>query len=104
MVNEDFDILNGDSHILCLKREYVKLNEPQNNLPFKDNHVPRAIISIGPHFQAQVPKWKERIKVRFHDIDANLKFLGIQLWPTPNVTENMKKFIGKYDHENSKIN
>jgi len=46
-VNEDFDISS---------EEGVKLSEPQNNLSFKDNHVPMTIVPIGPRFQAKVLK------------------------------------------------
>ncbi|KAK7373885.1 hypothetical protein VNO80_07305 [Phaseolus coccineus] len=77
----------------------MDLIEPQNNLSFNDNRVRGAIIPIGPRFQAEVPRWEETTKIRIHENDDDLKFLGIQLWPIPKASENMEKVIGecRYD-------
>ncbi|TKY65888.1 AT-rich interactive domain-containing protein 1 [Spatholobus suberectus] len=83
LINRDFDNSSETSHSLCSKDEYMELNQPQNNLSFQDKH-------IGPSFQVEVPKWVGR------DYNSDdLKWLGIQLWPMPDISENNTKGIGE---------
>ena len=99
LVNEDFDNSNENSHSSCLKNEDVELSQPPNNLSSEDNHIPRPVIPIGPRFQVEVPKWEGTTNVRHHHSDDDLKWLGIQLFPTLNISENKTKDIGEGRHD-----
>ncbi|TKY65889.1 AT-rich interactive domain-containing protein 2 [Spatholobus suberectus] len=95
LVNEDFDNSSETSHSLKSKNEGMELNQPQNNLSSKDNHIPRPVIPIGPNFQAEVPKWEGTTYVTHQNIDDDLKWFGIQIWPRSDSSKNNTKGIGE---------
>ncbi|XP_047154174.1 AT-rich interactive domain-containing protein 2-like [Vigna umbellata] len=92
---EIFDDSNQTSHSSNLESEDMELNQTQNNSLSEDNGIPRAIIPIGPRFQAEVPKWEDSTNEKCHNNDDDLKWLGIQVWPVSNISENSTKGIGE---------
>jgi len=93
-LNGDFDYSNETSHSLKSKNEDMELNQTQNYSLSGDNENPRPAIPIGPRFQAEVPKWEGSTNVRCHNND-DLKWLGVQVWPMPNISKKMQKVFGK---------
>nr|KYP46258.1 hypothetical protein KK1_032135 [Cajanus cajan] len=98
LVNEDFDYSSKNTLSLCSKNEDMELNQPQNNMSFEDNHISRLAIPIGPRFQAEIPKWEGAINIKNQNID-DLRWLGIQDWPMPNISEYNTKSIGEVRHD-----
>ncbi|KAK7395146.1 hypothetical protein VNO78_15690 [Psophocarpus tetragonolobus] len=95
-VNEDFYNLSETSHSSSSENEDKGLDQTQNNSSSNDNHIPRPMIPIGPNFQAEIPKWEGKTYATHHNSDNDLKWLGIQLWPMPCVSENFNtKGIGE---------
>ncbi|XP_058724055.1 uncharacterized protein LOC131595656 [Vicia villosa] len=64
-------------------------------LSFRDNHLPRPFIPIGPRFQAEVPEWKVTTNIKQYNSDDCFKWLGTQIWPMPSFSRNNAKCIGK---------
>jgi len=95
LFNGDFDNSNETSHSSNLENEYMELNQTQNKSLSEDNEILRPVIPIGPRFQAKVPKWEGTTKVKCHNNDDDLKWLGVEVWPMPNINENNTKGIGE---------
>jgi len=94
MLNGNFDYSNETLHSLNSENEDMELNQTQNYSLSCDTENPRPAIPIGPHFQAEVPKWKDSTSVRCHNND-DLKWIGVQVWPMPNINKNNAKDIGE---------
>ncbi|KAG4400849.1 hypothetical protein AAZX31_07G136600 [Glycine max] len=99
LFNGDFDNSSETSVSSSSENEDKELSQPPNNLSSEDNHIPRPVIPIGPRFQVEVPKWEGTTNVRHHHSDDDLKWLGIQLFPTLNISENKTKDIGEGRHD-----
>lgn len=86
--NEDFHNIREPSHSLSLENEDRKLSRSLKKfLPSMGNHCPRLVIPIGPRFQAETPEWEGTANIRHHSIDDDLKWLGTEIWPMPNIIE-----------------
>jgi len=94
LLNGDFDNSDEKSLSLHSEDEDMDLNQTQNNSLSNDNEIPRPVIPIGPRFQAYVPKWEGSPSVRCYNND-DLKWLGVQVWPMPTISENITKSIGE---------
>ncbi|MED6210113.1 hypothetical protein PIB30_061067 [Stylosanthes scabra] len=55
---------------------------------------PRFVIPIGPRFQAEVPRWEGTTTQRQRNCD-NMKWLGTQDWPIPEITQSNRMCVGK---------
>jgi len=94
LLNRDFDNSSETSHSSNLENEDMELNQTQNKSLSEDNEILRSVIPIGPRFQAQIPKWEDTRNVKCHNSD-DLKWLGVQVWPMPNIRENKTEGIGE---------
>ncbi|WVZ06167.1 hypothetical protein V8G54_019514 [Vigna mungo] len=92
LLNRDFDKSNETSHSSYLKNEDIELHQTHNKSLSDDNEIPRPAIPIGSRFQAEVPKWEDTTNV---NNDDDSKWLGVQVWPMPNISENCTEGIGE---------
>ncbi|KAK7294643.1 hypothetical protein RJT34_17533 [Clitoria ternatea] len=83
--NHPNDIGNGSHCNNNIETSIKKTFESLVNEDLKDNHTLRAVIPIGPRFQAEVPKWDDTTNTRHHNSDDDAKWLGIKLWPIPDI-------------------
>ncbi|KAJ0028672.1 hypothetical protein Pint_35229 [Pistacia integerrima] len=60
-------------------------------------NLPRAVIPIGPGFQAEMPEWKGPINRKYLYDSESLKWLGTKMWPLEGKTRlrNSSKVIGR---------
>ncbi|MED6162707.1 hypothetical protein PIB30_073132 [Stylosanthes scabra] len=60
----------------------------------KELDPPRFVIPIGPRYQAEVPRWEGATTQRRRNCD-DMKWLGTQDWPTPEITQSNRMCVRK---------